>query len=179
MATTAATATIISNDPDIPAPQRAITDPRAFACEMIARNMRGTHWVAGGRGDNVTGFDQWGFVRRCVAAGRAVSPHDLPDLPAGYSAASSGHPDMVTHATAVALLRSWGLVDINPRYAGPGDLLLFATPAAHPAVLMRSNTGHAVIMHTFDGRGRVGADPLQGRWTRQLVGAFAWSAGPC
>ena len=88
-------------------------------------------WRHGGRGPDA--FDWLGVVRHCasVAAESCLERGPLPDLAGFASSWDDGPPP----EAAGALCAVWGLERRDPASVRPGDVLLFAMPAAHAGVV--------------------------------------------
>lgn len=156
--------------PSEPIVAREVT---ARAAEALAR-LPGKRFEHLGRGP--VGFDWLGMVRAAAQAGRdhragrpARDLTDLTDYVAGDRQGLS--PDQVQR-----LFESWGMLAIPARQARRGDLILFATPAAHAAVMVGGFYGpNAQIAHA-----PMGCAPgvlFMGKLAPRARRAFTWERG--
>lgn len=161
-------------------------------CRMLeaALSYRGTPYRFGGGGGR---HDAWSLLRTCAA--HAVQ-RDCVDIPRTVP----GYPGVSDAAARLAFLQ-WGLVEIKPRHAEPGDVLLFSVPdeplvgggvaipgGVHAGVLSApggelpfamlpgQSREHAMMIHAYPGRAVIEASLFAG-WESRLVSAFSFDTG--
>lgn len=155
-----------------------------------ALSYRGTPYrYCGGGGSH----DAWSLLRTCAAHAVERDCVDIPRTVPGYAGVSDA-------AARLAFLQ-WGLVEIKPRHAEPGDVLLFHVPdeplvgggvaipgGVHAAILSAPGGSlswsmmpgkvreQAMMIHAYPGRAVIEASLFAG-WESRLVSAFSFDTG--
>jgi hypothetical protein len=129
-------------------------------------------WRHGGRGPDA--WDWLGFVRACAAVVfEACLDADgpPPDL-AGYAPSWTEGP---SPDAAAELLAQWGLVRRELAAVRPGDVVLFAMPAAHAGVVTAVDAECGVrLAHAWWGRALC-ETWLDDWWRARAVAAYGWT----
>lgn len=149
-------------------------DTARQAMLLAAMELRGTPYQNGG-GKNA--HDAWTFVQAC--AERATSRDDLfPVKPA------TAADDAVPLEVAILHLLEWGLHQVRPDRAEPGDLLIYQAGSlgVHPAIMTGSERGYTRVAHAYQARAVTEAWVKDGVWPSPsagpmvLVAAFSFDA---
>jgi len=161
-------------------------------CRMLeaALSYRGTPYrFRGGQGAH----DAWSLLRTCAAHAAERDCVDIPRTVPGYAGVSDA-------AARLAFLQ-WGLTEIKPRHAEPGDVLLFHVPdeplvgggvaipgGVHAAILSAPGgelswsmmpgkaREQAMMIHAYPGRAVMEASLFAG-WESRVIGSFSFDTG--
>lgn len=147
-------------------------DTARQAMLAAALELRGTTYSF--RGPDGT-LDQWSFIEAC--AERATARNDLLPVDVGLP---SDDAVSLNHATLCFL--DWGLREVRPARAEPGDVLLFqaASGGVHPAIMTDTQREFLRVCHSYQARSVVeawlkdGVFASPGAGRMRLVAAFSF-----
>jgi hypothetical protein len=132
-------------------------------------------WKHRGRGPEA--YDWLGFVLACAQV-VADNCFDAPIPLADPIAYGPGWDDGMPVAEAEALFARWGLQPRPVSEARPGDVIVFAMPAAHAAIVTAIDPAHGPrLAHAYWGRAltETWLDPW---WRERAASAFGWPDAP-
>lgn len=126
------------------------------------------------RGRSPEACDWLGFVRACAQV-VADNCHDADGPLADLGDYAPGWDDGPDPAAVGALFVAWGLTEKPFDEAMPGDVLVFALPMAHAAVVTRRDAGRGLgVAHACWGRA-LAETWVDGWWRERAVAAYGWA----